>query len=270
MIDVLLATYHPNPDWIAAQVESIRAQRDVDVRLIMREDVNGAGPLANFGWMLKASDGDYAAFADQDDVWDSGKLAKMMECMAKMEAEHGQDMPILVFCDSRVVDEKLLPRPGTLITRSGIDVKKGMRLERLLMQNFISGHAMLFNAALRDKAGEMPSDAIMHDYWIALVAAAFGRIGFADEPLVLYRQHRGNVVGAGVRSGSVAEFRRKLHRNVLQARAFLDRYGDECPECVRVLAQIEEMSWWKRRLAILRCGLFKHGLKRNMGLMLFA
>ena len=267
MIDVLLATYHPNPDWLVKQVESIRAQRDVDVHLLMREDMNGAGPLANFGELLKMSDSDYTAFSDQDDVWDSWKLAKMMGCMAKMETEHGRDMPILVFCDSRVTDEKLHFRPGTLITRSGIDVKKGMRLERLLMQNFISGHAMLFNAALRKMAGDIPSDAIMHDYWIALVAAAFGRIGFVGEPLVLYRQHCDNVVSADGRSRSVVEFKWKLHRNVLQARAFLDRYGGKCPDCVRALAMIDKSSWIKRRMIVLRYGLLKHGLMRNIGII---
>ena len=34
MIDVLLASYKPKPEYLAAQIESIRAQKDVEVNLI--------------------------------------------------------------------------------------------------------------------------------------------------------------------------------------------------------------------------------------------
>jgi hypothetical protein len=153
------------------------------------------------------------------------------------------------------------------MSRRGINVKSGMRIERLLMQNFIPGNTMLLNAALREKVGDIPDGAIMHDYWVALVAASFGRIAFVDEPLVLYRQHGGNVISADARSGSLADFKEKLRRNVLQAKSFLRRYGEESPGCVQVLARIDERSWFGRRFAILRHGLLKQGLLRNLGVM---
>ena len=36
----------------------------------------------------------------------------------------------------------------------------------------------------------------MHDWWMALAAACFGKIEFIKEPTILYRQHGNNVVGA--------------------------------------------------------------------------
>ena len=36
----------------------------------------------------------------------------------------------------------------------------------------------------------------MHDWWIALVAAAFGKIDYIETPTVLYRQHSRNDTGA--------------------------------------------------------------------------
>lgn len=60
---------------------------------------------------------------------------------------------------------------------------------------------MLFNRALRDKLTDTVPDGLrMHDWWIALIASAFGRIIYLDEPLLLYRQHTGNVVGGSSRS----------------------------------------------------------------------
>ena len=267
MIDVLLATHDPNAAWLDAQVESIRGQRGVDVRLIVREDEGGQGPCGNFNALLKMSTCDYAAFADQDDVWDKDKLATMMARMEDMEGTLGKDMPVLVFCDSYVVDEDLKRLDGTFLSRRGIDVKHGVSLARLLMQNFIPGHAMLFNAALRDKAGGIPDAAIMHDYWMALVAAAFGRIGFVDKPLVLYRQHVRNVLSVNSSSRSLESFRTRLRKNIEQAEAFLERFGDECPPCARALANIEAMTWLGRRMSVVRHGLFKQGLWRNLVMM---
>ena len=265
MVDVLLATYYPYDDWLKEQIDSIHAQRGVNINLIMRDDPKGEGPCANFNALLKMSDGDYVAFSDQDDVWHEEKLAKMMSRMLEAEAERGRDVPILVFCDSVVTDETLHPMPGTLISRSGVNVRRGLRFERLLMQNFISGHAMLMNAALRRKVGDIPQDAIMHDYWVALVAAAFGTISFLNEPLVMYRQHSSQALGAASKCHSAAGFRSRLAQNIIQAKAFCRQYGDECPACVRVLSRIDAMPWWRRRLEIVRQGLFKSGLARNLG-----
>ena len=269
MIDVLLATYRPDKSWLDAQVESIRRQQEAEVRLIMREDVDGRGPCDNFNELLKMSGGDYVALADQDDVWVENRLATMMERMRQMEGKFGKETPILVFCDSRVVDENLRPMHGTFISRRGIDVDRGIKLSRLLMQNFISGHAMLFNAALRAKVGDIPASAIMHDHWIALVAAAFGKIGFVDEPLVLYRQHSRNVLSANSLSRSLQSFKARLAEVMEQAKAFIGRYGEECPPCVGVLARMGKTPWLRRRIDVVRYGLFKHGLKRNLFLLAF-
>jgi hypothetical protein len=46
----------------------------------------------------------------------------------------------------------------------------------------------------------------MHDEWLAIIAAAIGKISHIDEPLVLYRQHGANQIGAP-RRGVVDQFR---------------------------------------------------------------
>lgn len=270
MIDVLMATYRPREDWLREQVDSVLAQRDVQVNLVRREDAAGAGAAANFSALLRESKAAYVALCDQDDVWLPDKLAKSLARLRELEAECGAETPLLVFCDSALVDAGLHPLPGTNVSRQRVDVRRGLALNRLLVQNFIPGHAMLFNAALRARAGEVPPGAIMHDYWIALVAAAFGRIGFVDEPLALYRQHGRNVLGAATRSKDAGEFRGRLAANVAQARAFAARFGDETPACVRALARLGGAGWLARRRTIVRHGLWKHGLVRNLALLALA
>ena len=279
MIDVLLATCRPDAAMLETQIASIRAQRNVEVNLIIREDSGMEGACANFSHLLSQSSSPYVAFADQDDVWFPGKLSSLMNCLHELEVRHGSDVPLLVFCDSRVTDAELQPLPGTFLSRQGVNVRRGLSLSRLLMQNFIAGNLMLFNAALREKAGVVPSGALMHDCWVALVAAAFGKIGFVDEALLDYRQHGENTLGAtdaGMRHflcrarQGVKAFRKRLSANVGQAQSFLERFGSETPACARALAHLPETGYVRRRLALMRHGLFKQGLIRNIALFLMA
>lgn len=279
MIDVLLATYRPQEAMLKAQVESIRAQAGVEVNLIRREDTEGLGARGNFSALLSESRAEYAAFSDQDDVWLKDKLSKSLAKMRELESQHGKDVPLLVFCDGYVTDAELNRKPGTALSRQRVNVEKGLRFNRLLMQNFVAGNAMLFNAALREKAGAVPLRALMHDAWLIIVAAAFGHIGFVDEPLYLYRQHGENVLGATdtgarhfmkrAREGASA-FRARLAENADEASAFVERFGAESPQSAKALSTLPSCGWAERRFRIVRHGLFKQGLLRNLALLLLA
>ena len=260
-------------------MSTIRAQVGVEANIMSREDVEGVGAAANFTALLAESSAPYVAFSDQDDVWFDTKLARLLECARSLERRYGADRPVLAFCDSYVTDAELNPQPGTFLSRQGVSAPKAASLPRLLMQNFIAGNLMLFNAALREKAGAVPPGAMMHDCWVALVAAAFGAIGFVDEPLLYYRQHGANAVGATVcdsrhcrrrMAEGPAAFSRRLSANISQARAFCDRFGDDAPECVRALARFPDVGYWRRRVEMFRHGLFKQGFLRNAALILFA
>ena len=279
MIDVLLATYRPQEAMLKAQVESIRAQTGVEVNLIRREDAEGLGACGNFSALLSESRAEYVAFSDQDDVWFKDKLSKSLAKMRELEALHGKDIPLLVFCDGYVTDAELNRKPGTVLSRQRVNIAKGLRFNRLLMQNFVAGNAMLFNAALREKAGYVPLRALMHDAWLILVAAAFGHIGFVEEPLYLYRQHGENVLGTtdpGLRHfgkrarEGVAAFRARLAGNAEEAAAFVERFGAESPPSAKALSTFPSCGWLERRFRIVRYGLFKQGLLRNLSLLLFA
>ena len=273
MIDVLLATYRPNEDWLKAQVDSIRAQEDVEVNLIRREDESGAGACANFSALLGQSRGEYAAFADQDDVWMPRKLAKSLAKMRELEARYGKDTPLLVFSDAKVVDAELNPLDESLFHRTKIDPRR-LLPRQLILQNVANGNTMLMNAALVRKASPIPQEAFMHDHWIMLVASVFGRIGYVEEPTVLYRQYGGNVIGGGKVDAAYyryrigqgrAVLRQRLYANVVQAEAFAERFGDAAPAAFQALVGFREKPWPRRAALICRHGIFKNGLLRNLG-----
>ena len=54
-----------------------------------------------------------------------------------------------------------------------------------------------------------------HDYWIALIVSAHARINFTERPVLDYRQHGGNLIGAGMPHRPpppATSFRRLPHR----------------------------------------------------------
>ena len=144
----------------------------------------------------------YWMFSDQDDVWHPDKVRKTLAVMQAAERKYGSAMPLLVHCDMRVTRGT-----GMEIAPSYVRYQK-MSPERhhfrqLLVQNNVTGGAMMINRALLEKILEkpVPEHMVMHDHWIALLAAAFGKVIFLDRALYDYRQHGDNVLGAA--KGSV-------------------------------------------------------------------
>lgn len=245
---------------LKAQVDSILAQRGVEVRLVRREDTFGEGACANFAALLAESTADYAAFADQDDVWKEDKLARSMAKMHELESCWGRETPLCVFTDSTIVDAGLEEIAPSHLAYAGLDP---MRLSprQLVQQNVASGNTMLFNAALRKVAQPIPAQAVMHDHWLMLAAALYGHIAFLDEATLLYRQHGNNVLGAGRPRLTVRQIRERIHRNMEQAACF--------PEFA-CLKDYGRRSSLMRRWLIVRHGFWKNGLLRNLGALLLA
>jgi glycosyltransferase involved in cell wall biosynthesis len=274
MIDVLLASFRPDASMLAAQVDSIRAQKGVELRLSVREDHVGEGACANFAKLLEQSAGDYVAFSDQDDVWLPDKLERSMAAMRELEARYGKDVPLLVFTDAKVVDRELNVIDDSLFHRTCLDPERRSP-RQLIMQNVANGNTMLFNAALREKALPIPSDAFMHDHWVALVASVYGHMAYVNMPTLLYRQHSSNVIGAkrvslakSIRNGfgGVSAMRRKQLACIRQAAAFARQYGESVPECFRAVVNFSSRLRLVRRWILLRYGMFKYGWWRNLGL----
>ena len=276
MIDVLLATYRPNAEMLKAQIDSILAQKGVEVNLIQREDEIGEGACANFSALLKKSRAEYVAFSDQDDVWLSDKLEREMALMRDLEQRYGKDEPLLVFTNMKVTDAEL-----NVLSESHFDwikVSPRRNLPRqIVFQNTASGNTILINAALRELANPIPAEAFMHDHWLMLVTSAFGHLAYSAKPSVLYRQHGGNVsgsrkVGFGYfwwrfRQGRCS-LRTRLYANVHQAEAFVTRFGNRSPRDLAALVGIGGKPWIVRVWILLRHRIFKNGLFRNLGTLL--
>lgn len=293
-IAILLATHNGEP-YLAQQIDSLLAQDDADLHILVRDDGSSDAtpgliadyaerwperlePLPPDGRRLGAR-GSFDAllahalahprgfqrfmFCDQDDVWLPDKVRSLRQAL-----EAGvDDEPRLAHGDMRVVDQNLNPIAPSFWRRQRVD-PGNTQLGRMLLQNSVTGHSALFNRALAELASPIPADAFMHDWWLALTAAAFGTIAAVDRPLTLYRQHTGNVLGSRHRTAarflSWTHWRRKIlrpgrHAAILrQAEAWIARYGDRLDEPTRrrlaPIMGITRAGWPARRWRLLRSG----------------
>ena len=175
--------------------EAVRRDR----RLMVLNDRQGRqGPSQNFGLLMQKAyelGARYVMLADQDDVWLPNKLEHSLRRMQQAEQASGPETPLLVHADLSVVDERLQMIHPSMTAYAGICRNPRDPLRTLLVYNFVTGCTALLNRPLLEAALPIPTAAVMHDWWLALCAAAVGRIGYLPEPVALYRQHADNTVG---------------------------------------------------------------------------
>ncbi len=118
-----------------------------------------------------------------------------------------------------------------------IDIKKN-KLNNLLIQNTITGCTIMMNRKLAELCLPIPTEAIMHDWWLGLVATEFGKIAYLDEATIKYRQHGENSVGAKKFNFKYVlnNFSKNniLMDNISQAKVFLEMYRVNLDEYVIV------------------------------------
>lgn len=139
---------------------------------------------------------DYFCFCDQDDVWLPDKLLIQQKRMSELEALHGKDTPILIHSDLELVDKHLLSIHPSFMKHQQFTNPQHYLLEDLLYQNIVTGCTCFFNRALLEVANPIPLCSPVHDWWFALCAKTFGVLDYIDQPLVKYRQHGNNSIGA--------------------------------------------------------------------------
>lgn len=186
----------------------------------------------------------YMMFCDQDDVWRENKIETEVAAMLKAEAGNRQ-IPVLVHSDLEVVSESLTSIAPSFMRYQGLEIQRN-QFNSIAISNLVTGCTALINEALAQQASPVSAQAIMHDWWLALVASAFGKLVYLDTPLVRYRQHGRNTIGAKehaklpVLSLSLWQrlFTRKPNEHLfdvaLQARAFLQQYGSRLSKRQRI------------------------------------
>ena len=299
---ILLATYDGNR-YVREQIDSILAQDYKDWLLVLSDDGEKTSEIldeyaerypqriiryragrrfgsakAHFMHLLNYFKGyaPYVMFSDQDDVWNSTKISITLAAMKETETDF--DGPVLVHTDVRVVDTNLREISPSFFDYAHLG-RRRYQPKAILLQNIVTGCTMMMNRKLANLATITVNvdSIVMHDHWLALIAAFFGKIAFIDTPTMLYRQHGDNSCGAKplLSIGSIfAAFKRKHYRVLsVQAEAFLNCFAKNLSEEDARL--ISEVASWQRKgklarlISYFRHGLWKYPLIRAIGQVAF-
>jgi glycosyltransferase involved in cell wall biosynthesis len=201
-------------DKTPALLEDFKAGSSIPITLKINE-IN-LGSVKNFEQAISMCTGDVIALSDQDDVWRNDKLQIIEDAFLKNPSAG------LVFSDAEIVAENLNPLNRLMWNEVGFDAHKrklaktGRALEVLITGWTVTGATMAFRSNFTKLSLPIPNEiAMIHDGWIALTIAAVANVVMIDEPLIKYRQHDRQQIGAPTRTqastnrGAIEALRRR-------------------------------------------------------------
>lgn len=200
MISVCMATYN-GERYIQEQVTSILHQLGPDDELIVSDDGSEdktlqvleefhdprirmfdgprRGLTYNFENAIKNAVGDYIFLTDQDDVWESDKVQRMMEALQNVD---------LVVSDAWICDENAVSTGKSLY-----DICKPHKgFWPTLYHTTYIGCCTAFRRTILKKLLPFPPHIVMHDYWIGQIADLYYKTTFIPDKLLRYRRHGNN------------------------------------------------------------------------------
>jgi glycosyltransferase involved in cell wall biosynthesis len=215
LVSILLAIYDANYSWLKEQLISLNSQSYSNLELIIYDDCpekpleeeviekyidsfsykiirgkQNLGSNAAFEKLTTVGNGQYFAYCDQDDIWESNKIEILFDEINKKDS-------VLAYSDMSVIDENGITTDDSLLgAKPRIKYIQGEKLfSKFFFKNCISGCCMLVKRDIAKRAVPF-SKVTIHDQWICIISSIYGTISYIDKPLVRYRIHGSNQTGS--------------------------------------------------------------------------
>lgn len=229
LVSIAMATYN-GEKFLQEQLDSILSQTHSELEIIICDDrssdatfaileeyairdkriklffnAENIGLVKNFEKALSLCNGGYIALADQDDIWEKEKISTLLREIGNASLIHS--------------DALLINAKGELLSSSYSQYSK-KKLDKdifsYILGNNVTGCTTLLSKDLLIYALPFPENILVHDWWLALCAYKHKGIVYCDKPLIQYRQHGGNQIGAAdIRKINSFDAREKAYRKTL-------------------------------------------------------
>ena len=212
---------------------------------------------------------DYFAFSDQDDIWLPDKLSRALNMLMSLP-DH---LALLYGSRTQMVDAKGVPIGMSKLS------PKTLNFSNALVQNVAGGNTMMFNRALVDIVRFAGQDVniVSHDWWLYIVATATqGKVIFDQTPYILYRQHKGNIVGSniGIRPGLKrlrqlfsGRFKSWIQNNCACLQQIESKMTSEHVKRARLLSSLHRLGILKRLTGFFQSGVRRQSFAGNIALL---
>ncbi len=236
---IIMATYEPNEIFLQKQIDSLKAQEEAgwichivddyssettyakivalvkdDARFLVRRNSENRGSARTFLEALERVEptSEFVFYCDQDDIWLPRKLRVMLENFEK------SPRVALIHSDAKLIDSNDL-----VFAESCWKLEKRRNpqtLSEVIFRNHVTGCTCGFRSSLIPflfkKNSQKPE--YFHDHWTAAHGFLNGGIGFVAEPLVHYRQHQDNLIGAQQSGGLLSALAKgKLSKRLIKS-----------------------------------------------------
>jgi glycosyltransferase involved in cell wall biosynthesis len=217
-------------------------------------------------------DADYFAFCDQDDIWEPQKLETAISHMEKVPV----GTPAL-FCSRSLT----MTETGEAAGLSPLFAKKPS-FRNALVQSLAGGNTMTLNRAAQSvmERASSRSGFVSHDWWAYLmVSGAGGEVFYSPSPLVRYRQHGANQVGANTSwQARYARLKRMIRgqfsqwsdQNLAGLEANADLLTPEATKAFTSFREARKTALPRRLFDLNRSGVYRQTLSGNIGLYVAA
>lgn len=223
-VEILLATYRPDPVFFDQQLESLNNQDYSDLFLKVRDDSaddaafaaieaaltlkitafpyelkrneKNIGSNSTFERLTEDAEGEWLAYCDQDDDWLPTKISTLVALAKQRNA-------VLAYSDLAIIDAKNHQTHASFRDMNPrLKHVQGTGLfDFFLRRNSVTGCTMLLRGDVAHKALPFEKEHYVHDHWLALYASSQGEIAYHSVPLIRYRIHGNNQIGNSILQG---------------------------------------------------------------------
>lgn len=191
-------------DNTVAIVKEMVGQTAIDLSVHINDVNQGCG--TNFVNCYSNCTGDIIFSCDQDDMWISTKIEKMISYF------ENDSKLVLAFSNADLIDADDKKLGPTLLEQIGVpknfDIDVNFYKNRLFGDTYgnflVYGCCYAFRKDFFDKLLPFP-EKWYFDSWIAICAPVYGNVKYINESLILYRQHGANHSGSIINNNTSVE-----------------------------------------------------------------
>lgn len=231
-VDILLATYNANSEYLKKQIDSILNQTYTNFNLIISDDAStdsqvvkvlkefkdkdnrinlivqkeNKGYIKNFEFLLKESTANYIMFSDQDDIWHKDKVEKSLKKLKETNAS-------LVYSDATQIGEKDEILHESYIKYKNMPFLKGKNNITFFARHVAIGCSQIFTKSVRDKMLPFKENVMAHDWISVYIANKENGVEYIEEPLLDYRLHNANQFGGRSFKQNIARWKQNSNNS---------------------------------------------------------
>lgn len=190
-VDEIIVCDDCSTDRTVPIAESVLCESGIPFRIIVNS--TNLGVTGNFEACIQACTGDIIFTADQDDVWASEKVSRLLQCFKDPKL-------VAAYSDASIIDANGNELHSSLYKRDGFypDPFTQERFEDAVVRlsQTVYGCTMAFRRSFVQEILPFYHSTANHDAWIMCCAPLFGTVCFLTEPLISYRIHGNNTVAS--------------------------------------------------------------------------